>query len=447
MLVSRDSFYNHLKNDKYIGLIHWNRPYGMDYDFNKDFESQTSYDTVYLNLEEINYFSDIFSENKVLDDLETLKNEMLEYNNHEHNRIDLCILVTKNDDDLFHSETEKKEFLWDYLANENDPEFDSFIFKDIFLLGKILYTLNDKDLVDFGLIAHKLYYDLTILRIQREIDDPKIPEKEKRDIYDVVDISSENFPLSAHQKEIFRKIKDLLDAMVEVDSEIINKPLIEKTLLNHLAKTIQPIKFIKKSAMFSQKQIDQINSIGYDGFSHNLRVIVDSYFNHHNKRISIGGNVNVGEYDIVNTTNDENLKNLYEYIKEEVFKLGNIYVDVKQGWFSFKIRGIDNRNIAAFAFRKDHMYITFPFKPNNDDVILNQWKLKNKESVHTIFITSNEKAYIRPTKGYPNPKKIVLEVTENDNKETHYKFKKEDGVEFPIDDILKFIEYGYDRLI
>ena len=284
MLISRDDFYNNLKNNKYTCLIPRFGAYMIEYiDFNKDLESQTSYDAVYINQKEREYFSDFFSKNKILDDLERLKNEMLEYD--DNHRV-LCILATKNDDDLFYSGTEKKEFLWTHLKSEIDPEHDySFILEDVLFLGKVLYSLNEKELVDFGLITNNLYYNLTILRLQRTNED------KTHDIHglcDVCEIISEKFPLNNHQKEIFEKMNDLLDTMVEVDPEIVDKHFIDKTLLNHLAKTIQPIRFIKKSAMFSQKQIDQINSIGSEGFSHNLRIIVDSYFSQYKKQINIG---------------------------------------------------------------------------------------------------------------------------------------------------------------
>lgn len=50
------------------------------------------------------------------------------------------------------------------------------------------------------------------------------------------------------------------------------------------------------------------------------------------------------------------------------------------------------------------MEAAFSFKPKDDENILNQWKLKNKQSVYRVFISSNEKVYINQ-QGHPYLKK------------------------------------------
>ena len=161
-----------------------------------------------------------------------------------------------------------------------------------------------------------------------------------------------------------------------------------------------------------------------------------------------GSKEDTREYCIVNRTNDPNLRQLYEYLKEKILNWDNdIYVDSSPGYITFKIDGIDNRNIVACYFYEKYMDLTLPFKPKDEENILNQWKLKNKQAVHRIFISSNEKVSINKTKGHPNPKKIILEINENDNEETYYKFKKENGDEIPINHIINFIKQNYNKLI
>ncbi|MCL2115100.1 MAG: hypothetical protein FWH29_02640 [Methanobrevibacter sp.] len=157
---------------------------------------------------------------------------------------------------------------------------------------------------------------------------------------------------------------------------------------------------------------------------------------------------NTEEFDKSNNVKDENLKKLYEYLKEEILKLDyDIYIDTSpRDYINFKIDGIDNRNIVSFGFKKEYMEIAFSFKPKDEKNIFNQWKLKNKLSVHRMFITSNEKVSINQ-QGHPDPKKISLEISKNDDKEPNYNLRKENGDKIEIEYIIEFIKQHHELLI
>ncbi|KZX17531.1 hypothetical protein MBCUT_02060 [Methanobrevibacter cuticularis] len=161
-----------------------------------------------------------------------------------------------------------------------------------------------------------------------------------------------------------------------------------------------------------------------------------------------GSDETTEEYDKINRTKDGNLKILYEYIKEKVLKWDNdIHIDPSpKDYINFKIDGIDN-NIVSFGFKEEHMEVAFSFKPKDDENILNQCKLKNKQSVYRMFITSNEKVNI-DQQGHPDPKKLILKIIKNKDNETHYDIKKENGKKIEIDNIIKFyIKRHYEFLI
>lgn len=156
----------------------------------------------------------------------------------------------------------------------------------------------------------------------------------------------------------------------------------------------------------------------------------------------------VTENEIINKTNDTNLKNLYEYLKEKILNLDDdIYITQTQTYINFKIEGIAHRNLVSFGFKKNYIEFAFHFKPTNDDnTIFNQCRLKGKEGDHRVFIVSDKGVNITPTKSHPNPKKIILKITKK-NGETYYNFENKAGIEFPVDDIVNFIKQHYNELI
>lgn len=67
-----------------------------------------------------------------------------------------------------------------------------------------------------------------------------------------------------------------------------------------------------------------------------------------------GSNEATEENDKIDRTKDGNLKNLYEYLREEVLKWDNdIYVDSSpENYINLKIYGINDHNIISFGFKK-----------------------------------------------------------------------------------------------
>ncbi|MCL2116198.1 MAG: hypothetical protein FWH29_08255 [Methanobrevibacter sp.] len=263
MLITKEEYYEGIANEKYLlpSLELWaylsaleDNILQLDYDefITEKFLKQSNYEFVMLpdlevmfsfeygiddmSLKEYKkYYKEYQEENAELEG----ENEILENGENSIENREVVFLRQKNDKELdlvFDADLNKYYF-------KTEQKIHSFM-----EVAKIFFNLKYEECIDFACIIYKL-------------------------IYNESPFAMKNKDLTSNQQEVFFKAKDFLNIVENFDQDKY------KLLFEFLAKYIRPPSFKKKSVMFTENQIANINSIDGKGFSENLRFVVDRYFN------------------------------------------------------------------------------------------------------------------------------------------------------------------------